>query len=50
MLYRQAAEIEQSYVRYLNDINEPILKEGYRNGGLDWVETRDHRWNDSILP
>ena len=50
MLYRQAAEIEQSYVRYLNDINEPILKEGYRNGKLDWVETRDHRWNDSILP
>ena len=50
MLYRQAAEIEQSYVRYLNDINEPILKEGYRNGKLDWVETRDPRWNDSILP
>ncbi len=50
MLYRQAAEIEQSYVRYLNDINQPILKEGYRNGKLDWVETRDPRWNDSILP
>ncbi|KAK4692784.1 hypothetical protein P7C71_g4486, partial [Lecanoromycetidae sp. Uapishka_2] len=42
--------MEQSYVRYLNDINNPILKEGYRNGKLDWVETRDPRWNDSILP
>ena len=50
MLYRQAAEIEQSYVRYLNDINEPRLMEGYRNGKLDWVETRDPRWNDSTLP
>ena len=50
MLYRQAAEIEQSYVRYLNDINQPALKEGYKNGKLDWVETRDPRWNDSILP
>ena len=50
MLYRQAAEMEQSYVRYLNDINQPALKEGYRNGKLDWVETRDPRWNDSILP
>ena len=50
MLYRQAAETEQSYVRYLNDINNPVMKEGYRNGKLDWVETRDPRWNDAILP
>lgn len=50
MLYRQATKIEQSYVRYLNDINQPAPKEGYRNGKLDWVETNDARWNDTILP
>ena len=50
MLYRQASEVEQSYVRYLNDINHPRLKEGYRNGKLDWVEMRDPRWNQSIPP
>ncbi len=48
MLYRQAPEVNQSYVRYLNDINQPALKEGYRNGKLDWVEMRDPRWNSSI--
>ena len=37
-------------MRYLNDINQPVLKEGYRNGKLDWVEPRDPRWNDTILP
>ena len=50
MLYRQATKIEQSYVRYLNDVNQPALKYGYRNGKLDWMETRDPCWNDSILP
>lgn len=50
MLYRQATTTIKSYVRYLNDINQPVLKEGYKNGKLDWVETREHRWNDSILP
>ena len=50
MLYRQAPKVEQSYVRYLDDVNEPTLKEGYRNGKLDWVEMRDPRWNKSILP
>ena len=50
MLYRQSTKPGQSYVRYLNDINQPALKEGYRNGKLDWVETRDPRWNNSILP
>ena len=50
MLYRQAPEVSESYVRYLNDINQPALKEGYRNGKLDWVEMRDPRWNSSILP
>ena len=49
MLYRQAPDVKQSYVRYLNNINEPSLKEGYRNGELDWVEMRDPRWNSSIL-
>ena len=50
MLYRQAPKVNESYVRYLNDINQPALKEGYRNGKLDWVEMRDPRWNSSILP
>ena len=50
MLYRQAPEVSESYVRYLNDINQPALKEGYKNGKLDWVEMRDPRWNSSILP
>lgn len=50
MLYRQTNANNTSYVRYLNDINQPALKEGYRNGKLDWVETRDKRWNGSILP
>ena len=50
MLYRQAPNANQSYVRYLNDINQPRLKEGYKNGKLDWVEMRDPRWNSSILP
>ena len=50
MLYRQAPELNQSYVRYLNDINQPALKEGYKDGKLDWVEMRDPRWNSSILP
>ncbi|KAL8821185.1 MAG: hypothetical protein Q9191_007362 [Dirinaria sp. TL-2023a] len=50
MLYRQAKNSSDSYVRYLNNVNEPQYKEGYRNGRLDWVETRDPRWNNSILP
>ena len=50
MLYRQAPELNQSYVRYLNDINQPAPKVGYRHGKLDWVEMRDPRWNSSILP
>lgn len=50
MLYRQSPKPGQSYVRYLNDINQPSLKEGYKHGKLDWVEERDPRWNDSILP
>ena len=50
MLYRQAKDSSHSYVRYLNNINQPRLKEGYRKGRLDWVETRDPRWNNSILP
>ena len=48
MLYRQAPEANQSYVRYLNDINQPTFKEGYKNGKLDWVEMRDPQWNSSI--
>ncbi|KAL9063140.1 MAG: hypothetical protein Q9161_009622 [Pseudevernia consocians] len=43
MLYRQAPEVNELYVRYLNDINQPALKEGYKNGKLDWVEMRDPR-------
>ena len=50
MLYRQAPTASQSYIRYLNDINQPALKEGYKDGKLDWVEMRDPRWNSSILP
>ena len=50
MLYRQSSKPGKSYVRYLNDINQPVLKEGYRHGKLDWVEERDPRWNHSILP
>lgn len=50
MLYRQGKDQSHSYVRYLDDINNANVKEGYRDGQLDWVETRDHRWNSSILP
>lgn len=50
MLYRQAPELDQSYVRYLNDINQPALKRFYKNGELDWVETRDPLWNKSFPP
>ena len=50
MLYRQASELNQSYVRYLNDINQPALKRFYKNGKLDWVETRDPLWNSSFPP
>ena len=50
MLYRQASELNQSYVRYLNDINQPAFKRFYTNGELDWVETRDPLWNDSFPP
>ena len=50
MLYRQAPNSEQSYVRSLNDLNYLGLKEGYRDGKLDWVEQRDSRWNSSIEP
>ena len=48
MLYRQAPELDQSYVRYLNDINQPALKRFYTNGKLDWVEMRDPLWNSSF--
>ena len=50
MLYRQAPEPNQSYVRYLNDINLPAFKRFYTNGKLDWVEMRDPLWNSSFLP
>ena len=50
MLYRQAPNEEQSYVRLLNDINEALLKRFYKNGKLDWVEMRDPLWNSSIPP
>ena len=52
MLYRQAPHVEQSYVRYLNNINNSSgTKEGYNHDGqLDWVEMRDPRWNTSIQP
>ncbi|KAL8823045.1 MAG: hypothetical protein Q9191_006232 [Dirinaria sp. TL-2023a] len=50
MLYRQAKDSSHSYVRYLNDINDSEPKRGYKNGQLDWVETRGSRWNSSILP
>ncbi len=50
MLYRQAPNVNQSYVRYLNDINNAHLKQGYKDGKLDWVEMRDPLWNKSILP
>ena len=50
MLYRQGKDSSRSYVRYLNNINDPHAKVGYKNGQLDWVETRDARWNSSILP
>ena len=50
MLYRQAPELNQSYVRYLNDINQPALKRFYKNGKLDWVEMRDPLWNSSFPP
>ena len=50
MLYRQAPELNQSYVRYLNDINQPAFKRFYANGKLDWVEMRDPLWNSSFLP
>ena len=46
MLHRQSSKPGQSYVRYLKDLNQPALKEGYRNGKLDWVKTRDLRWNN----
>ena len=45
MLYRKAPDIQKSYIRYLDDVNEPKLKEGYRDGKLDWVEMRDPRWH-----
>lgn len=50
MLYRQASESNQSYVRYLNDINQPAYKRFYKDGKLDWAETRDPLWNSSFLP
>ena len=50
MLYRQAPELNQSYVRYLEDINQPALKRFYTNGKLDWVEMRDPLWNSSFQP
>ncbi|KAL8785700.1 MAG: hypothetical protein Q9195_008523 [Heterodermia aff. obscurata] len=49
MLYRQAPDVKQSYIRYMDNLNEPNLKEGWREGKLDWVEMRDPRWNWSNL-
>ncbi|KAL8690965.1 MAG: hypothetical protein Q9218_003703 [Villophora microphyllina] len=45
MLYRKAPNVNQSYIRYLDNINEPRYKEGYRDGKLNWVEMRDPRWH-----
>ena len=34
MLYRQAKDVQKSYIRFLDDINEPRFKEGYQDGKL----------------
>ncbi|KAL8871853.1 MAG: hypothetical protein Q9174_002409 [Haloplaca sp. 1 TL-2023] len=44
MLYREAPHIASSYIRYLNNANEPSMKEQYRDGKLAWLEMRDPRW------
>ncbi|KAL8849786.1 MAG: hypothetical protein Q9221_005269 [Calogaya cf. arnoldii] len=44
MLYRKAPSLNDSYVRYLDNLNHPRAKEVYRNGKLDWVEMQDPRW------
>ena len=49
MLYRQASNVQQSYVRYMNNVNEPMFKEGWRDGRLDWVEMRDPRWSSTNI-
>ena len=49
MLYRQAPSVQDSYIRYMDDVNAPWLKEGWRDGKLDWVEMRDQRWNWSNI-
>lgn len=45
MLYRQAPVVQDSYVRYMDNVNDAWAKEGWRDGRLDWVEMRDPRWN-----
>ena len=45
MLYRQAPVIQDSYIRLMDNVNAPSLKEGWRDGKLDWVEMRDPRWS-----
>ena len=45
MLYRQAPIDQDSYIRYMDSVNNLSYKEGWRDGKLDWVEMRDPRWN-----
>ena len=44
MLYRQARDVNQSYIRLLNNFNVP-WSEGYHEGKLDWVSMDDPRWH-----
>ncbi|KAL6715399.1 hypothetical protein ACLMJK_006360 [Lecanora helva] len=50
MLYRQTKSENTSYVRYMNDINQPALKVGYVDGKPEWLEMHDPHWNPSIPP
>ncbi|KAL8755111.1 MAG: hypothetical protein Q9199_003872 [Rusavskia elegans] len=43
-LYREAPNLNESHIRYLNNLNDPRLKDGYWDGKLDWLEMRDPRW------
>ena len=45
MLYRQGPVVQESYVRYMDNVNDAWAKEGWRDGKLDWVEMRDPRWS-----
>ena len=44
MLYRQARDVNQSYIRLLNNFNVP-WSEGYRDHKLAWVSMEDPRWH-----